>query len=142
MTRTGNSDTPKGPSESVVATCVAPRANPMGSSPFPYREQQKRQAILLVFFAGDPYGTRTHVTTVKGWCLNRLTNGPLIFTTLVYHLLQILSMNFLSLSQNISKYLQKISFSSSITPLFDTVFRIQRVPAPSVLQNRKLRVKT
>ena len=25
---------------------------------------------------GDPYGTRTHVTTVKGWCLNRLTNGP------------------------------------------------------------------
>ena len=26
--------------------------------------------------AGDPYGTRTHVTTVKGWCLNRLTNGP------------------------------------------------------------------
>ena len=32
---------------------------------------------MLVFFAGDPYGTRTHVTTVKGWCLNRLTNGPL-----------------------------------------------------------------
>ena len=25
---------------------------------------------------GDPYGTRTHVTTVKGWCLNRLTMGP------------------------------------------------------------------
>ena len=25
---------------------------------------------------GDPYGTRTHDTTVKGWCLNRLTNGP------------------------------------------------------------------
>ena len=26
--------------------------------------------------SGDPYGTRTHVTTVKGWCLNRLTMGP------------------------------------------------------------------
>ena len=26
--------------------------------------------------AGDPYGTRTHDTTVRGWCLNRLTNGP------------------------------------------------------------------
>ena len=25
---------------------------------------------------GDPYGTRTHVTAVKGRCLNRLTNGP------------------------------------------------------------------
>lgn len=25
---------------------------------------------------GDPYGTRTHDTTVKGWCLNRLTKGP------------------------------------------------------------------
>ena len=25
---------------------------------------------------GDPNGTRTHVTTVKGWCLNRLTKGP------------------------------------------------------------------
>ena len=25
---------------------------------------------------GDPYGNRTHVTAVKGRCLNRLTNGP------------------------------------------------------------------
>ena len=115
--------------------------DPMGSSNFPCGHS-KRAHLKVCSFAGDPYGTRTHVTTVKGWCLNRLTNGPLIFTMLVYHLLQILSMNFLSLSQNISKYLQKISFSSSIMPLFDTVFRIQRVPAPSVLQNRKLRVKT
>ncbi len=28
--------------------------------------------------SGDPNGTRTHVTTVKGWCLNRLTMGPRI----------------------------------------------------------------
>ena len=26
---------------------------------------------------GDPYGNRTHVTAVKGPCLNRLTNGPI-----------------------------------------------------------------
>ena len=29
-----------------------------------------------VFVFGDPYGNRTHVTAVKGPCLNRLTNGP------------------------------------------------------------------
>ena len=27
-------------------------------------------------FCGDPYGNRTHVSAVKGRCLNRLTNGP------------------------------------------------------------------
>ena len=27
--------------------------------------------------SGDPNGIRTHDTTVKGWCLNRLTMGPL-----------------------------------------------------------------
>ena len=31
---------------------------------------------MCVFFFGDPYGNRTHVTAVKGRCLNRLTNGP------------------------------------------------------------------
>ena len=30
----------------------------------------------MSFFIGDPYGNRTHVTAVKGRCLNRLTNGP------------------------------------------------------------------
>ena len=28
------------------------------------------------FYFCDPYGNRTHVTAVKGPCLNRLTNGP------------------------------------------------------------------
>ena len=28
------------------------------------------------FFFGDPYGNRTHITAVKGRCLNLLTNGP------------------------------------------------------------------
>ena len=32
--------------------------------------------IAVVFSHGDPYGNRTHVTAVKGRCLNRLTNGP------------------------------------------------------------------
>ena len=37
----------------------------------------KKETIRLDgFFFGDPYGNRTHVTAVKGRCLNRLTNGP------------------------------------------------------------------
>ena len=36
--------------------------------PYPGRIPQRR------FY--DPYGNRTHVTAVKGPCLNRLTNGP------------------------------------------------------------------
>ena len=49
----------------------------------------KRIGVLPILFAGDPYGTRTHVTTVKGWCLNRLTNGPYIYYGIfvVYRLL-------------------------------------------------------
>ena len=51
--------------------------NPMGSSQSVRCHQTaKRIGVLPILFAGDPYGTRTHVTTVKGWCLNRLTNGP------------------------------------------------------------------
>ena len=38
--------------------------------------QQKNTIQRMVFFFGDPYGNRTHVTAVKGRCLNRLTNGP------------------------------------------------------------------
>ncbi len=37
---------------------------------------KKLQAKGLELFLGDPYGNRTHVTAVKGRCLNRLTNGP------------------------------------------------------------------
>ena len=38
------------------------------------KKEQRSDAPL--FFFGDPYGNRTHVTAVKGPCLNRLTNGP------------------------------------------------------------------
>ena len=49
----------------------------MGSHQMVWGDSKKHRTIP-VLFAGDPYGTRTHVTTVKGWCLNRLTNGPSI----------------------------------------------------------------
>jgi hypothetical protein len=32
----------------------------------------------LILQYGDPYGIRTRVTAVKGRCLNRLTNGPIL----------------------------------------------------------------
>ena len=38
--------------------------------------QKRRTSEWMSFFFGDPYGNRTHVTAVKGRCLNRLTNGP------------------------------------------------------------------
>ena len=49
------------------------------NEPLDPEKRQKEEAIrkkfeLLRF--GDPYGIRTHDTTVKGWCLNRLTKGP------------------------------------------------------------------
>ena len=33
-----------------------------------------------VIFFGDPYGNRTHDSTLRGWRLSRLTNGPSAFT--------------------------------------------------------------
>ena len=45
-----------------------------------YAEHKKNKQTPIygvsVYFHGDPYGNRTHVTAVKGPCLNRLTNGP------------------------------------------------------------------
>ena len=38
--------------------------------------QIKNHTKRCGFLFGDPYGNRTHVTAVKGRCLNRLTNGP------------------------------------------------------------------
>ena len=35
-----------------------------------------RAANETALHLGDPYGIRTHVTAVKGRCLNRLTKGP------------------------------------------------------------------
>ena len=38
--------------------------------------KRKPTTCVIGFRFGDPYGIRTHVTAVKGRCLNRLTNGP------------------------------------------------------------------
>ena len=45
--------------------------------------------MLLSF--GDPYGTRTHDTTVKGWCLNRLTKGPCMTDKSVFFIMTVLT---------------------------------------------------
>ena len=48
--------------------------------PFDFKQlitkNKPRCKSIGVYFRGDPYGNRTHVTAVKGRCLNRLTNGP------------------------------------------------------------------
>ena len=35
-------------------------------------------SFFNLFLFGDSYGNRTHVTGVRGRCLNRLTNEPLL----------------------------------------------------------------
>ena len=40
------------------------------------RHKKKKQDICPASLFGDSYGNRTHVTAVKGPCLNRLTNEP------------------------------------------------------------------
>ena len=50
-----------------------------GFGDFVKRQKNKPEQVCSdLFEVGDPYGTRTHVITVRGWCLNRLTNGPFI----------------------------------------------------------------
>ena len=42
------------------------------------REYTKKLLTAMSTAFYDPYGIRTRVTAVKGRCLNRLTNGPLM----------------------------------------------------------------
>ena len=59
----------------VLSRVCAKRNSPRGSR----GKSSKKERILIGFsLRGDPYGTRTHVTAVKGRCLNHLTNGPCI----------------------------------------------------------------
>ena len=47
----------------------------------PSLTNQQRQdfgKVVRMELFGDPYGNRTHVTAVKGPCLSRLTNGPVV----------------------------------------------------------------
>ena len=46
------------------------------SSGFKAQKNKPEQECSDLFKSGDPYGTRTHDTAVKGRCLNRLTKGP------------------------------------------------------------------
>ena len=41
-----------------------------------HEAQKNPDIIKMSGFFGDPYGNRTHITAVKGRCLNLLTNGP------------------------------------------------------------------
>ena len=56
---------------------VSPTRHSLPLPSIPAVDMQKQSAHLCGLIAfGDPYGNRTHVTAVKGRCLNRLTNGP------------------------------------------------------------------
>ena len=49
-------------------------AEPVGG--FGHTNGKKRNHPKGWFLFGGPYGNRTHITAVKGRCLNLLTNGP------------------------------------------------------------------
>ena len=80
VTRTGISRALKTPRRGVFAGRGAGR--PARAVRFPYvypNSALYKENRLLPYRAGglgDPYGNRTHVTAVKGPCLNLLTNGP------------------------------------------------------------------
>ena len=56
----------------AMARCLW--SNPMGS--FHVRGAKNPRHRMMSGIFGDPYGNRTHITAVKGRCLNLLTNGP------------------------------------------------------------------
>ena len=66
----------------VKLQCLYPdrfRPSKIGVTPlWNFKVNLPRRWIFSVWESlfGDPYGNRTHVTAVKGRCLNRLTNGP------------------------------------------------------------------
>ena len=55
---------------------MAPSHDALGARAIPTGKQKEHHPNLDGVLFGDPYGNRTHVTAVKGPCLNRLTNGP------------------------------------------------------------------
>ena len=61
--------------KSVHRTLFTPVCGLVPAFRFP-SDKQKNSSPKGEEFFGDPYGNRTHVTAVKGRCLNRLTNGP------------------------------------------------------------------
>ena len=75
--RRESTETPEG------APSVGRRASrsrePFGFGPDMRQYKNSRYALHTCCFCGDPIGTRTRVTAVKGRCLNRLTMGPYSF---------------------------------------------------------------
>ena len=59
---------------------ASPAARRVGSLRSVRTDKKDRHSQGVPIFFGDPYGNRTHVTAVKGPCLNRLTNGPCAFS--------------------------------------------------------------
>ena len=73
----GQSDsTPVDKSVESVNNSGENRGKGVGSQLLGPETQKNPVRKALDFWHGDPYGNRTHVTAVKGRCLNRLTNGP------------------------------------------------------------------
>ncbi len=51
---------------------------------------------LLILYFGDPYGNRTHDSTLRGWRLSRLTNGPYKLKCLLFLLFTFSTLLFIS----------------------------------------------
>ena len=64
--------------------------------------------------SGDPNGIRTHDTTVKGWCLNRLTMGPRRRSATLSETIYRLFLDLLAGSSFIPKNLATQSFSGTL----------------------------
>ena len=62
----------------TAGPCFSIPARVMHLPGIPERKLQQKAPCFQqgAFCLHDPYGNRTHVTAVKGPCLNRLTNGP------------------------------------------------------------------
>lgn len=60
---------------------------------------------------GDPYGNRTHDSTLRGWRLNRLTKGPCIFKQLFIYTI------FLKFSQ--AHLIHNCKISDNLSSCFD-----------------------
>ena len=74
----------RSPSGECEPAMQAARLALPGEIPRMGRQKKNRHLIRgACSFSGDPYGNRTHVTAVKGRCLNRLTNGPSFATCLL-----------------------------------------------------------
>ena len=74
-----------------------------------------------VRFIGDSYGNRTHVFSVRGWCLNRLTNEPFFcIARLLYNKIVYLS---IEKSKKSEKYFKA---SETVTECWNTAFNYKR----------------